>query len=123
MTGKACISVTKYYDRKTQRIGLKERPVLIIGNADPADFVALPISRITFRQNIDQEYDYPLEIPDYPTMKLTEKSYIRSHKQFIANASEITKVICDFRADYPDAYIAILELVERFQKKLLENAL
>ena len=32
MTGKACISVTKHYDRKTQRIGLEKRPVLIIGN-------------------------------------------------------------------------------------------
>lgn len=123
MTGKACVSVTKYYDRKLQRMSLKKRPVLVIGHSDETDFVALPISRITAQHHIDSDYDYPLEVEDFPAMNLTAKSYIRTHKQFITGEAEITKVICDFRLEYPEAYAAALELVRRFQANLLEHAL
>lgn len=123
MTGKACISVTKYYDRNARRMGLKQRPVLIIGHSDRTDYVALPISRVTLQRHVDPEYDYPLEIADYPSMNLTAKSYVRAHKQFIVNAAEITKTICDFRFEYPAAYADILALVKRFQEDLQNNAL
>lgn len=123
MTGKARISVTKYYDRNARRMGFKQRPVLIIGHSDLSDYVALPISRVTLQRHIDPEYDYPLEVADYPSMNLTAKSYIRAHKQFIVNAAEVTKVICDFKSEYPGAYSDALELVKRFQKHLLESAL
>lgn len=123
MTGKACVSVTKYYDSKAGRMGLKKRPVLIIGKSDLTDYVALPISRITRSQHIDPEYDYPLEIADYPLMNLTAKSYVRAHKQFVVNAAEITETICDFRSAYPEAYLDALKLVERFQSELLNSAL
>ena len=122
MIGKVCISVTKYYDRRSQRMGLKERPILVIGSSDSTDFVALPISRVTRSQYLDPDYDYPLELADFPTMKLTAKSYIRTHKQFIANDAEITRVICDFKYDYPAAYTSVLRLAEQFQKNLFERA-
>ena len=123
MTGKACISVTKYYDAKTHRHGLKNRPVLIIGHSDGSDYVALPVSRITHSENIDTSYDFPMEIEDYPDMKLVKKSYVRTHKQFIVNEKDIAKVICNFAAKYSDSYLDILARVDRFHAELMTNAL
>jgi len=123
LIGKACISVTKYYDSSLHRLGFKQRPILVIGLADPSDYVVLPISRVTNQVNLDPVYDFPMEISTYPRMNLRAKSYIRSHKQFAVNSAEITKVICDFRQEYPSAYLDVLTLVERFQKDLIASAL
>ncbi len=38
MTGKAYISTFKYYDNRTHRMAFKNRPVLIVGQADNSDY-------------------------------------------------------------------------------------
>ncbi len=70
------------------------RPVLIVGQADSTDYVILLISRITNNANIDTDYDFPIEPQDVPLMNLTQNSYIRTHKQSIVHAGELTKEIC-----------------------------
>lgn len=122
MIGKACISVVKYYNVVTRRQSFKQRPVLIIGEADSTDYVALPISRVTNQSNLDQTFDFPMDIQSF-SLKLTAKSYIRAHKQFIVSKPEITKTICDFKKEYPDSFIEVLSLVETFQKDMLSFAL
>ncbi len=123
MIGKVCVSKAKYYDATTKKLKFKTRPVLIIGQADTSDYVALPISRITNHKNTDPTYDYPLEKATYPLLNLHDKSYIRTHKQFIVNSGEITQIICDFKLCYQNSYSSIISLVDQFQHNLIGRAL
>lgn len=123
MIGKAYWAIFKYYDNIAHRMAFKKRPVLIIGQADESDYVVLPISRVTHREHIDQKYDFELQVSSYPKLSLKATSYIRTHKQSVANVGELADEIADFKNEYPDAYIEVIVLVEEFQKKLIEEAL
>ena len=83
----------------------KKRPVLIIGQADTKDYVVLPISRVTNQNHIDSYYDVKLEPADFPLMNLTQKSFVRTHKQMIINLGELVKEIVDFRVEYEEEYL------------------
>ena len=123
MIGKAYWAIFKYYDNSAHRMAFKKRPVLIIGEADGSDYVVLPISRVTRRENIDQRYDFEIRVHDYPMLSLKATSYIRTHKQSVANIGELAERIVDFKKEYPDAYVEVIALVEEFQKKLIDDAL
>lgn len=122
MIGEAYWAIFKYYDSSTHRMAFKKRPVLIIGKADESDYVVLPISRVTRQEHIDQQYDYEMQVADYPKLSLKATSYIRTHKQSIANIGELANQITDFKNEYPDAYVEVIALVEEFQKRLLDEA-
>lgn len=122
MIGKAYWATFKYYDSSLHKMAFKKRPVLIIGKADAGDYVVLPISRVTQKGNLDLHYDFEMQIVDYPTLSLKAISYIRTHKQAIANEGELADCIADFKAEYPDAYLSVLALVEEFQKELINKA-
>lgn len=104
-------------------MAFKKRPVLIIGKADESDYVVLPISRVTRQEHIDQKYDFEMQVTDYPKLSLRATSYIRTHKQSVANIGELADQITDFKNEYPDAYVEVITLVEEFQKKLIDEAL
>lgn len=123
MIGKAYVSTFPFYDNKAHKMSFKNRPVLIVGQADSNDYVILPISRITNQNNIDSYYDVLLEPADVPLMKLKQRSYVRTHKQSIVHNGELTKEIADFRNAYSDKYLDIISRMEEFQKKLVSNAL
>ena len=114
MIGKAYVSVFQFYDNKAKKMSFKRRPVLIVGKADSNDCVILPISRITNPNNIDNDYDVPIEIADVPLMNLTQKSYIRTHKQSVVHARELTKEIVDFKKEYEEIYLTVLSKMEEF---------
>lgn len=122
MIGMAYVSTFKYYDMKNHRMAFKNRPVLIIGRADDKDYVVLPVSRVTRRENIDEYYDYEIKKEDYPLMNLTQTSYIRTHKQSVVNDGELTREIVDFKTEYPKAYKTIVNRVKEFQTGLAEEA-
>lgn len=123
MIGKAYWAIFKYYDSSAHMMAFKKRPVLIIGQADESNYVVLPISRVTRREHIDQKYDFKMQAADYPKLSLKATSYIRTHKQPVANIGELADPIADFKNEYPDAYVEVIALVEEFQKKLDEDAL
>lgn len=123
MIGKAYVSTFKYYDRVAHQMSFKNRPVLIIGQADNSDYVVLPISRVTNQANLDSNYDVPIDPNQYPLMNLKQLSYVRTHKQSVVNYAELTREIVDFRKEYQDAYVDIISKVEQFQKEMLINAL
>lgn len=104
-------------------MSFKNRPVLIVGKADQDDYVILPISRVTNSANLDADYDYKIEPADVPLMNLKQISYIRTHKQSIVHAGELTREIVDFRKEYEDKYIDVIEKMEEFQRKIVNNAL
>ena len=123
MIGEAYWAIFKYYDSSAHKMAFKKRPVLIIGQADESDYVILPISRVTHREHIDPKYDFEMLAADYPKLSLSATSYIRTHKQYVANIGELANQITDFKNEYPDAYIDVISLVEEFQKNLIEDAL
>jgi uncharacterized protein YifN (PemK superfamily) len=101
----------------------KNRPVLIVGQADATDYVILPISRVTNSANLDSDYDLQITQQTVPLMNLKQTSYIRTHKQSIVHAGELTKEIVDFKREYPDIYIEAIAKMEEFQKSIINNAL
>lgn len=123
MIGKAYWAIFKYYDSSAHRMAFKKRPVLIIGKADESDYIVLPISRVTRQEHIDQRYDFEMQVTDYPKLSLKDTSYIRTHKQSVANIGELANQIADFKNEYPDAFVEVIALVEEFQKKLIDEAL
>lgn len=66
MIGKAYWATFKYYDSSLHKMAFKKRPILIIGQADERDYVVLPISRVTKKENPDTHYDFEMQIADYP---------------------------------------------------------
>lgn len=93
MIGWYCIATFPYYNSRTNRNEFKERPMLVIGQADNTDFVTLPISKVSHRENVDIEYDVAIQISDYPLMNLRFDSFIRTHKQTITNKSSIIRLV------------------------------
>jgi hypothetical protein len=123
MIGWYCIATFPYYDRQNHRNDFKRRPVLVIGKADDTDFVTLPISRVSHRENIDIEYDISIQIADYPLMNLHADSFVRTHKQTITNRASITRCVVNIKEEYQDLWLDILSKVEDFQKNLINTGL
>lgn len=108
MIGKAYVSTFQFYNNHTHKMEFKNRPILIVGQADSTDYVVLPISRVTNFANLDNNYDVPIEPSDVPLMNLKQRSYVRTHKQCVIHLGELTKEIVDFKNEYPDIYINII---------------
>ena len=122
MIGKAYVSTFQYYNNRSHKMEFKSRPVLIVGQADSMDYVVLPISRVTNSDNLDSDYDLEITQQNVPLMNLKQTSYIRTHKQSVVHAGELTREIVDFRGEYPDIYGDALAKMEEFQKKIISNA-
>lgn len=123
MKGKVYTSVTPFYDTFKKANSFKIRPVLILGESDAGDYVALPISRVTKSVNISTDYDIPVIPSQYPLLNLNALSYIRVHKQTIIHKASIHKMVSDMRNSYPDLYLNVLEKLEQYNKQLMSNAL
>lgn len=115
--------LTPYYDLVQNKHSFKKRPALIIAQADASDYVVLPISRVTRKQNLDIVYDVLVDPAVYPLLNLTAISYIRTHKQTIVHFSEIGKIYGDLKSNYEELYIEILEKRELFSKLITDQAL
>lgn len=70
--GMAYISEFPFYDKVKKKHAYKRRPILIIGKSDSEDYLVLPISRITNKNNLDFYYDVKLEIDNVKLMKLRD---------------------------------------------------
>lgn len=123
MIGWYCIATFPYYNSRTNRNEFKERPILVIGQADNTDFVTLPISKVSHRENVDIEYDVAIPISDYPLMNLRFDSFIRTHKQTITNKSSIIRQVVNVKEEYQDLWLDILSKVEIFQRNLTNTGL
>ncbi len=121
MIGKVCVSTFPFFNVKTGKNEFKGRPVLIIGVADSTDYVALPLSRVTKSEYIDDEFDICVNPADYPRLNLTAVSYIRTHKQTIVNKATL-RITADLKAEYSQLFARILDTLEKFNKCLIEKA-
>jgi len=123
LIGEVRWSLTPFYDTVQQKKSFKRRPALLIAKADSDDYVALPVSRITRQTNIDPTYDIKIDPTVYPKLNLTAISYVRTHKQTVIHAAEITDLMGDMKSEYPDLYLKVLEKREQFSKKITDQAL
>ena len=124
MIGKVCWIVTPYYDSSKQRNSFKSRPALIIGAPDSGDYNILPISRVTIKSNLDANYDLQIDPAKYPLLNLKSTSYIRVHKQTCVHMAAVSfPPIGDMKTDYPDLFLHVMEKLEEYNEKLINNAL
>lgn len=122
MIGCLCNVLLPYYDKSMKTMSYKNRPALVIGKADEEDYNILPVSRVTNRLYLDAVYDVPVDPKICPNSKLTAYSYIRVHKQTVANKSRM-RIISNFKAEYPDLFLAVLQKLEEYNKNLIDDAL
>lgn len=122
MIGKICISIFPYYDSSKKENLYKKRPILIISEARNNDYTVLPISTISKKENIDNEFDIKIAITDYPLLNLDKDCYIRTHKQTIVHKVSITKEISDLKETYEDLFCLVFKKLDCFNKMILHHA-
>lgn len=123
MIGMLYTAAMQFYDNKNNRMAYKGRPVMIIGQADESDYIILPVSRVTQRQHLSAKYDFKIDPAVYTFSGLSCISYVRTHKQMIINKGQLSRAISDFRREYPKEYKSIINLVDEFQKEMIEASL
>lgn len=114
---------TPFYDVRSDQMGFKSRPGLIIANADTNDYVVLPVSRVTRSENINPIYDVKIDPALFPALNLNAVSYIRTHKQTVVNRAQILDEISNLKATYEDLYLDILQKREEFSKEITDMAI
>lgn len=123
MIGEIRKILTSFYDLTQNKMCYKNRPALIIAQIDSSDYVYLPISSITKKQNLDPYYDVEIDPTIYPLSGLNKVSYIRTHKQQFVNRSQISTFIGDFKTNYEEAYLLTIAKMEEFQKNIVTQAI
>lgn len=123
MIGEIRWSLTPYYDVTLQKNAFKKRPALLIAKADSNDYVALPVSRVTKKHNLDPIYDIPVDPQKYPKLNLPAVSYVRTHKQTVIHIAEIAGLTGDMKKDYEDLYIEVLQKREQFSQEITNQAI
>ena len=121
-TGRIYKAIVQYFDRIGNKMAFKARPVLILAHADEFDFVVLPVSTISRKENLNKYYDVMIDPEKYPLSNLIKISYVRTHKQIIVHAAEITDEICDLRTNCPQLYSEILSKREEFSREITRQA-
>lgn len=117
--GDYCLATFPYYDIKEQRMRFKQRPMIILGEADNTDFIVLPVSTVSKKEYLDLIYDFPVSFELYPDMNIKRECFIRTHKQAVINQASIVKSIVNIKERYPELWLEILVKVEDFQKQLI----
>lgn len=123
MIGKICTILMSYYDRKSKSTKFKKRPSLFISEQRNNDYTVLPISTISIKANIDQEYDIPINKSVYPLLNLDKDCYVRTHKQTTVHRAQVDTVVSDMKRNYPDLYVDILAKLEQYNNNIIDDAL
>lgn len=126
MIGKIYPTRCAFFDPQTRTQKIKSRPVLVIGNPIDLDaqYTVLPVSTIVNRQYYNKDYDIELKVQDFPKLKLTRNSYVRTHKQITAYRAEIdmNRCIGDLKNDYPLIFEEVLKRLDDYNQSLQINA-
>lgn len=123
MIGEIRWVLTPFYNQAMQKMAFKRRPALLIAQADAQDYIVLPVSRVTRRENLHPIYDIEINPSLHPTLNLPVVSYVRTHKQTVIHAAEIDGFIVDLKKDFPDLYLSILAQRELFSLDISQQAL
>ena len=119
MIGKAYLSAVDFYDIKTRTTKRKIRPVLIVAGPQENDYIVLPISTITMRNNLNAYYDLLISPQKRAVLNLSRECFIRTHKQLPVHSASPVKQLGDMRADAPDLYLDAIAKMEEFQQAIV----
>lgn len=122
MIGEIRKTFTPHYDVTTRKTIFKSRPALVIAQADN-DYIVLPISRVTRRQNLDPVYDIEVDPACYPMLNLTAVSYVRTHKQTTIHRGHIGDLIANMQSCYENLYLEVLTKREQFSEEITKQAM
>lgn len=123
MIGGVYLSIVDFYDTKLQRTSRKTRPVLIVDGPHENDYIVLPISTITKRQNLNPYYDILIPPQDRVTLNLPKECFIRTHKQVPIHGGSLHKLIGNMKSDIPDLYIDAIAKMEEFQRRIVTSTI
>lgn len=123
MIGEIRKILTPFYDLSSSSMKIKSRPGLIIAQADAGDYVVLPLSTISRRENRNPVYDLVIDPAEYPLLRLRTVSFVRTHKQTVVHCGEIGECISSMKVSYPDLYLRVLEAREQFSEEISSQAL
>lgn len=119
LVGKIKSSRMPYYDNKTNSIRFKARPILILKaekELGSSDFTVLPISSVSFKKNVNREFDIEVTQTAYPLLNLTkEVCYIRCGKIMTINKKDLAvNTICDLKNTYPELWQHIISSTKEY---------
>nr|DAN02350.1 MAG TPA: endoribonuclease [Caudoviricetes sp.] len=123
MIGEIRKIITSYFDIMQEKKLFKFRPALIIAKADANDYIVLPISRVTRKENLHPVYDIKIEPSRFPKLNLSSVSYVRTHKQTVVHIAEISTLYGSIKDCYEELYLEILEKREQFSQEITNQAL
>lgn len=123
MIGKVYTSLMKYYNSIERRNKVKARPVLIISDLRNNDYTVLPVSSVTKKENLDNDFDVEISPAKYPLLNIHHISYIRTHKQLTVHMGSLGKEISDLKKEYPDLFLDIMAKREQWNRLIDEKAL
>jgi hypothetical protein len=115
--------LTPFFDRVKGRMAFKSRPALVLARADGEDYVVLPVSSVSRRQNLHPVYDIEIDPAIYPRLHLTKVCYVRTHKQLTVHVGEFCGWYGDVKGNYEELYLTILEKWEAFHQDAALQAL
>lgn len=122
MIGKVYLSQVDFYDVRIKAMGRKARPVLIVGGPYENDYIVLPISTISRRENLNPHYDLPISPQERMTLNLTRECFIRTHKQMTVHRAALIKELGDMKQLIPELYLKTIAKMEEFQKQIVDRA-
>lgn len=81
-----------------------------------SDFTVLPISSVSFRRNINPNYDVEVTKTTYPYLNLTKETcYIRCGKIMTVNKKYLAvRTICDLKDVYPELWQYIIDKTREY---------
>lgn len=123
MIGKIYSCFVDYYDIRLEATRRKQRPVLIVGGPRNNDYTVLPISTISRRENLDEEYDILIRPELRQQLKLPKECYIRTHKQTTIHRASFYALKGDLKKIDENMYLIALVKMERYQNYLMYQAL
>lgn len=127
LIGKIFKSRFKYFDSKLSKVRFKVRPVLIIGverEKTPCDLTVLPISKVSMKVNLNEDYDYEITKSEHGNLSLDQDpSYIRTHKVTTIHSQDLPHngMISSLKDSYPEDYKLIKDKFEKFSQGLFNT--
>jgi len=127
LIGKIFKSRFKYFDSRQSKVLFKIRPVLIIGverEKTPCDLTVLPISKVSLKVNLNEDYDYEITKSQHEKLSLDQDpSYIRTHKVTTIHSQDLPHngLISSLKDSYPEDYELIKKKFEEFSQGLFNT--
>lgn len=126
--GKVYPSFFRYYNKHTEKIELKSRPVLIVGIPQlrsDKEVIVLPISTLRNKHYYNPYYDVKLDNRLLEECKFHDVCYARTHKRTVIYRGDIDFVNCigDIKGSNPEVYETILKRMHSYDEYLYERNL